>query len=193
MCNEGDVFDVKKEYDNGVNLYEYVNSVPTNRVDPNGLLIELPPIIWAVNLKCCTCLAYAETGKRGENCLTAIAHVMKNRQKSDWPDFGGEDSFCHQAKMSGRWNAGFGNERFDKCWEDCETNPWELEEIGNAAKACFGAMTGGADPTGGAQYAFARGQAPNWIYKPPGNCRKVDVPNCTITEFWKCKNRPPPL
>lgn len=181
-------------YVDGMNLYEYVESNPVKNFDSNGLSI-IPPglgLIW--EWACCSCLVYSEAGRRGQDCMTPVWFVMRNRQSSSWPDFRGEQSFCRQSHNRGKFEGGAGSTRYDSCFK-C---PWpsslgklEREEIEKAKWICLGG-SGNNDPTGGAQYFFSVGKAPGWMKKQEakGNCVRVNVPNCSVLEFWKCKSRP---
>ena len=178
------------QYLDGMNLYQYVRSNPINLVDPYGLFGILPPGV-LTNWACCSCLTYSEAGRRGENCMPAVVHVMLNRQRSTWPDFSGENSFCAQA-ASRRFAGGARSERYKNCWS-CKggLHKWEYDEMSKARHICAGGM-GGVDPTGGAQFFFTTGQVPEWMRNQEniGNCRRMSVPACSIMEFWKCTNRP---
>jgi len=173
-------------------LYQYGAGNPINQVDPLGTSpMTMPDIVR--NLQCCTCLLYSESGG-SPGCMAAVVSVMQNRQKTNWPDFKSEDSFCAQAQMPGRWPGGQGNPRYDQC-DKCPFNgsglpPGEKEAAAAANQACYSRQFGGGnDPTGGAQYYWSKGKTPDWMKKQKGNCSRVSVPNCPL-EFWKCKKRP---
>jgi hypothetical protein len=182
-------------YSDGMNLYEYVRSSPTGYVDPLGLLATQPGDPTSApatstcpadkdcegEQQCCKCLVFQE-GTGG--CEAAVYWVMKNRQKTKWPDFKDETGFCAQTKKPKTFT-GAKATRYKNC---CNDRFAPNDSPDKAAAICSGTGAG-TDPTGGAQY-FANVDQPWWAEQiKKGNCRKVAVPGCKL-KFLKCKNRP---
>lgn len=181
----------------GSNRYAYVCNGPLNWIDPFGLAArdETSPENWCTpqnDKGCCDCLVYSEAGGAGSACQKAVAAVMRNRQKTDWPDFRGEKTFCEQANKPNAWDGGIGGRgegRYKRCCScACGLPDAEYEAMISSMEAC----SSKDDPTGGAQFTFRTGATPGWMkeQKGRGNCAQVKVPGCTQKEFWKCNKRP---
>ena len=186
--------DVGAHYLEGMHLYEYARSLPSSVADPSGHR-GIPPLITVFQeLRCCTCLTYAEAGAdKDDPCKEAVAHMMINRQRwNGKPGFRGEGGFCEQARQKGKFAGGLGNRNFDACMKCPPTgNSRDIAAMGRSLDACVSALGGGKDPTGGAQFWWSRGRTPEWMIEQEdgGNCSRVRVPGCSL-DIWKCKKPP---
>jgi hypothetical protein len=194
----------------GANMYQYVRSNPVNAVDPEGLkACRLEPLL---EHDCCQCLLYSEAGG-STGCLVAYAWVMHNRQRTNWPEFNRERSFCDQAATGPAskrvaWAGGEGSKRYEACCvclnnavipnpppdpdECCPLSEPEAEPALRAGYVCSQVQAGaGQDPTGGAQYVGTRGAVTNVVgaHNIPNPCKLFQIPGCT-SWFANCSKRP---
>lgn len=183
----------------GLGLYVFVGNAAISSVDPLGLFCpkngsQLCQWRCRTDQDCCRCMVFCE----GEgSCVYVVYHVMKNRQRTSWPDFRGESDFCGQAKSPafqcgpcGKLGPGgrmSGEQRFDQC---CAGTLPAGRNPGPANEVC---RNPGPDPTGGAQFFFTGGQTPSWMtYNvQQGNCARVTVTECSL-DIYKCTVRPVP-
>ena len=182
----------------------------------------------ADQMKCCKCLLYGEARGETEKCQECAMWVAFNRQKDDWrcdnpDDFGGgfkgltgcagngpgavprpERSYCYQAQDPGRWEGGWPNPNFKRCWCDGtdETNTSRdgkirkrLNSMCNQLGLANWKRPPLVDPTGGANYFFKCGSQPSWMdcSVKYGRCRALpDNHGCTGCGncFFQCDNVP---
>ena len=181
-----DVFAPAQHYRGGLNLHGYASSNPLNETDANALNPCRKGVPYDEEVLCCACLAFAEDRGHPE-CLALTIAVMCNRQATGWPDFRGEDSFCDQAELTGRWAGGVGNSNYDRCCK-CPPTGSDGDEINQALSECrAGCPQPLYDPTLGAQFVVKCGTEPHWLRNDP-DCRQTI--SCGGDCYWYCSSQP---